>query len=658
MVTVAKSAGFCFGVSRSIELLDRCILEGKKVYTLGPIIHNETVVGDYQKKGVGLVAHTAEIPDGATAVIRSHGVAQCVYDELEKRKLDVCDATCPFVERIHKMAKQAEAEGRTLIVVGTKNHPEVEGICGFCKDVVVVQNVEELENLTKNGDILPNRPITMVAQTTLNLENWKNCSKYLKKFYTNAKIFDTICLATFERQNEAAVLSQASDVMIVLGGRESSNTRKLYEICSENCANTYCALDISGVPLDEIKSLYGNCGQLRIGITAGASTPAYVIKEAKIKMDELEKSFDEALEESLITLTTGDRVRGIVIGFTPTEVLVDLGTKQAAYIPASEVSTDPNVDPSDVLKVGDEIEVFVTRVNDVDGYIYLSKKRVDSIKGIEELQKAYEEKTVLEGTISEVVKGGAILYCNGVRVFIPASQCPVKKGEELEPLVGTTHNFRIIDFDRRRNKIVGSIAVLVREARKAAVEQFWAEAEVDKRYKGVVKSLTNYGAFVDLGGVDGMVHVTELAWSKIKHPSIVCKVGDELEVYIKEMDKENNRISLGYKDLTENPWKVLENNYNVGDVVNVKIARIVPFGAFAEVIPGVDGLIHISQIANKRIENPANELTIGQEVQAKIIAIDLENQKVSLSIRALLEPEAPVAEEAAEEVAVEETEAE
>ncbi len=646
MVTVAKSAGFCFGVNRSIELLDKCIQEGKAVYTLGPIIHNETVVGDYKDKGVTVAQDVSEIPEGATVVIRSHGVPQCVYDKLAKRELNVCDATCPFVERIHKMAKQADDEGRTLVVVGTKNHPEVEGICGFCKDVVVVQNVEELEKLAENKDFSADKPISVVAQTTLNLENWKNCSKYLKKFYTNQKIFDTICFATFERQNEAATLSQASDVMIVLGGRESSNTRKLYEICAKNCANTYCALDISGIPLDEIKKLYDKHGQLRIGITAGASTPAYVIKEAKIKMDELEKSFDEALEESLITLTTGDRVRGIVIGFTPTEVLVDLGTKQAAYIPASEVSTDPNVDPSDVLKVGDEIEVFVTRVNDVDGYIYLSKKRVDSIKGIEELQKAYEEKTVLEGTISEVVKGGVILYCNGVRVFIPASQCPVKKGEELEPLVGTTHKFRIIDFDRRRNKVVGSIAVLIREARKAAVEQFWAEAEVDKRYKGVVKSLTNYGAFVDLGGVDGMVHVTELAWSKIKHPSIVCKVGDELEVYIKEMDRENNRISLGYKDLTENPWKVLEDNYNVGDVVNVKIARIVPFGAFAEVIPGVDGLIHISQIANKRIENPANELTIGQEVEAKIIAIDLENQKVSLSIRALLEPEVPVAEEA------------
>lgn len=657
MSKVAQSAGFCFGVNRSIELLNKAIATGKKVSTFGPIIHNKTVVDEYAAKGVSIIDDVSEVQDGGIVVIRSHGIPKEIHEQLSEKNIEIYDATCPFVSRIHGMARRADEENRHLIVIGTKNHPEVEGICSFAQNVTVAQDVDELADIVEKETEITQKPLTVVAQTTLNIENWENCGKYLKKMCTKPEIFDTICGATFERQIEAAAIAQESDIMIVLGGADSSNTKKLYEICKSKCMHTYQALDCSELPIDEIKELIKNEGLLKIGITAGASTPANVIKEAKIKMDELAKSFEEALEESLITLTTGDRVRGIVIGFTPTEVLVDLGTKQAAYIPASEVSTDPNVDPSDVLKVGDEIEVFVTRVNDVDGYIYLSKKKVDSLKGIEALQKAYEDGTLLEGKIEEVVKGGVILFTNGARVFIPASQCPVRMGEDLQPLVGTTQTFKIIDFERRRNKIVGSINAPIREARKAAAEKFWAEAEVDKRYTGVVKSLTNYGAFVDLGGVDGMVHINELAWSKIKHPSIVCKVGDEIDVYIKEMDREKNRISLGYKELTENPWKVLEANYHVGDVVTVKIARIVPFGAFAELIPGVDALIHISQIANKRIENPANELSVGQEVDAKITNIDIENQRVSLSIRALLEPEKPAAPAEEEVATLEETEA-
>ncbi|MDP4153082.1 MAG: 30S ribosomal protein S1 [Bacillota bacterium] len=458
-------------------------------------------------------------------------------------------------------------------------------------------------------------------------------------------ISDTICNATSERQTEAADIASQADMVFVVGSRGSSNTKKLYEVCGGLCTETYLIENASELPLGHIKNAAIKKSDLVIGVCAGASTPAYIIKEAIYKMEEIknelesEKSFAEALEESLITLNTGDRVRGTVIGITPTEVQVNLGTKQAAYIPVSELTSDPNAKVEDIVKVGDEVEVFVTRVNDADGVITLSKRKADAIKGLEELGKAVEEDTIFEGKVAETLERGVVIYHNGVRVFIPASHCPVARDASLADMAGKTFRFKIIQFDKRKNKIIGSIRNVLREERKAAEEAVWADIAVDKRYKGKVKSLTSYGAFVDIGGVDGMVHISELAWGKIKHPANVVKVGDEIEVYVKELDPEKKRISLGYKDLIENPWEKLKNTYKVGDTVKATVVRLVPFGAFAEVIPGVDGLIHISQIANKRIEHPSSELSVGQEVDAKILDIDLENMKVSLSIRALLEPE-------------------
>ncbi len=656
-IKVAETAGFCFGVKRAVEMAEKiAAADSERLYTFGDLIHNETVVNNLAEKGVFSCEDIGTFSVGDKVLIRAHGISDCVRREIEKTGATVYDATCPFVERIHKIVREYSGEYTVVFVIGAKEHPEVKGIAGCGNNVFVFSNDIELEEFLQKNEFFKKKLPIMVAQTTLDMLIWEKCLKFVKKIYTSPKIFDTICSATYERQTEGAEIAAQSDIFIVLGSSKSSNTLKLFDIGKRNCKNTFLAQSKDELPVDLIRDMQHGNRDFLIGLTAGASTPTYIIKEAIKTMDELKitENFEELLEQSLITLNTGDRVRGTVIGFASNhDVMVDLGTKQAAYIPASEAGTG-NANPEDVFNVGDEVEVFVTRVNDVDGVIMLSKKKVDSIRGFEAVAKAAEDKTVLEGKFTEVVKGGAIISYNGIRVFVPASLCPVKKGEDLAVLVGQDAKFVILEFDRRRNKILGSVKDVLRSERKAALEKFWEEAEVGKKYKGVVKSLTNYGAFVDIGGIDGMVHVSELAWTKVKHPSIVVKVGDEIEVVVKELDKEKNRIALGYKELSENPWKVLADSYKVGDVVNVTIARLVPFGAFAEVIPGIDGLIHISQIANKKIERPASELSVGQKVDAKIVGVDLENQKLSLSIRALLAAEEePAAEEAVAEEAAE-----
>ncbi len=649
-INVAKTAGFCFGVRRAVELAETLARDGELI-TYGELIHNKSVVDNLAQKGIHSCENISSFNENSRILIRAHGVSDEIKRGIAHTGAKVFDATCPYVEKIHNIVREHSDGVTQICIIGDKNHPEVQGIAGCGRNVFVFADLGELVDFMAQHPNFKEYCTIFVAQTTLDMHIWAELFKFVKKNYTSAKIFDTICKATCERQEEARALSSKSDMFIVLGSEKSSNTCKLYDIGKQSCACTYLAESALGLPIEEIKAKASSSCKINIGLTAGASTPSYIIKEAIKTMDELKntENFEEMLEESLITLNTGDRVRGTVIGFASNhDVMVDLGTKQAAYIPASEACSG-NSNPEEVFNVGDEVEVFVTRVNDVEGMISLSKKKVDSIRGYEELAKAAEEKTVLEGKFADVVKGGAIISYNGVRVFVPASHCPVKKDEDLSVLAGQPAKFVIIEFDRRRNKIVGSVKNVLRNEKREAQEKFWADAEVGKKYKGVVKSLTNYGAFVDIGGIDGMVHISELAWTKIKHPSIAVKVGDEIEVVVKELDKEKNRIALGYKELSENPWQVLANNYKVGDVVSVEIARLTAFGAFAEVIPGIDGLIHISQIANKKIERPSSELTVGQKVDAKIVGIDIENQKLSLSIRALLEPEK------AEETPAEET---
>ena len=644
-VRIAESAGFCFGVNRAVELVEQAAKAGKRVVTLGPIIHNRHVVDHFQAMGVKVIDTPEEARAGDTVIIRSHGVGRAVYEALEKRDVEIIDATCPFVKRIHTIVSRAEEEGRLPVIIGTPTHPEVVGIAGWCSQCRIFENKTDLEKWALSQENLKNLAICMVSQTTSTEFLWKTCVEFAKKQFTNLKIFDTICRATEYRQSEAAELSRSCQAMVVVGDPKSSNTGRLAMICREHCSRVFL-VDHAG----ELKP-EDFCGVTDVGITAGASTPAWIIKEVNKTMSEItnveavqEESFAELLEQSIKTLNTGDKVTGIVTGIGNTEVQVDLGTKHAGYIPYDEVSTDPAVKPEDILKVGDEIEVFVVRVNDQEGTVQLSKKKLDGLKVWDDMAAWVEDKTTVEGTITEENKGGLVASVKGIRVFIPASQSGIAKGGDMAGMVGKTVQMKITEVNRARRRVIGSIRAVTSEARKTAQEKIWAEIENGKKYHGVVKSLTSYGAFVDIGGVDGMVHVSELSWNRIKTPADVVKVGDEIDVYVISFDPEKHKISLGYKTAEMNPWNQFMTKYNVGDVVDAKIVKLMTFGAFAEILPGVDGLIHISQIADRRIGKPEDVLSEGQEVKVKITDVDAENKRISLSIRALLEQ--PAEEEA------------
>ena len=637
-IILAKTAGFCFGVDRAVEMVNESVRRGNKTATLGPIIHNRHVVEQFRKDGIGVIDSPEQARPGDMVIIRSHGVSREVFERLTATGAEIIDATCPFVKRIHGLVSQAEAEGRLPIIIGTPTHPEVEGIAGWCGDCRIFDGPEALMRWVAEEQIDPNMPICMVSQTTSTESLWKLCRDFAKKQFTNLKIFDTICKATEDRQTEAAELSRKCQAMVVVGDAKSSHTGRLAMICREYCDRVALVDDAS-----ELEPAFF-AGITDVGITAGASTPAWIIKEVNKTMSEItnveavqEENFAELLEQSIKTLNTGDKVIGTVTGIGNTEVQVDLGTKHAGYIPYDEVSTDPSVKPEDILKVGDQIEVFVVRVNDQEGTVQLSKKKLDGMKVWDEMAEFVENKTTIDAVITEENKGGLVANVKGIRVFIPASQSGVAKGGDMSAMVGKPVQLKITEVNRARRRAIGSIRAVNAETRKAAQEKIWSEIEVGKKYHGVVKSLTSYGAFVDIGGVDGMVHVSELSWNRIKTPADVVKVGDEIDVYVISFDPEKHKISLGYKTAEMNPWNQFMTNYAVGDVVDAKVVKLMTFGAFAEILPGVDGLIHISQIADRRIGKPEDVLSEGQEVKVKITDVDAENKRISLSIRALLE---------------------
>ncbi|MFI3326383.1 MAG: bifunctional 4-hydroxy-3-methylbut-2-enyl diphosphate reductase/30S ribosomal protein S1 [Clostridia bacterium] len=632
-VTLANSAGFCFGVDRAVKTVYKLLEQGEKVSTLGPIIHNRQMVEELESKGVKTISCISEAEKDEVLVIRAHGIPEADLEEIKQSGIKFVDATCPFVTKIHQLVKKHSLDGKTILIAGDKEHPEVKGIIGYCQtQAFAFKTFEEFEEILEKNQNFSEKSVLMCAQTTFNVSLWEKCLKSIKKVCTNAIIFDTICRATVIRQSEAEMLAQNNDVMIVVGGKESSNTAKLAEVCKKY-TTTYLIEEAYQLPKLQSK--------IKIGITAGASTPASIIKEVLVTMTEIneipEMNFEELLEESLKSFNTDEKVRGVVVSIAQNEVYVDVGRKQAGFIPANELSQDPNAKPEDVVKVGDEIDLLIMKTNDQEGTIMLSKKRIDALKGWDDLQVALDDNAILEAKVTEVVKGGVIIAYNGVRVFIPASQATANRGDALEELKGEVKQFKIIEVNRQRRRAVGSIRVVAREERKAAQAKLWETLEEGQTFDGTVKSLTSFGAFVDLGGVDGMVHISELSWNRIKHPSEVIAVGDVLNVYIKSLDKENSRISLGYKKAEDNPWEVLKASYPVGTVCPAKIVSMTTFGAFARILPGVDGLIHISQIADKRIEKPQDVLKVGQEVDVKITEVDLDKKRISLSIRALLE---------------------
>jgi len=666
-VLLAKSAGFCYGVERAVALAEQTA-RSRGGAMLGSLIHNDNVIAELTALGMRQIASPDEARAGEPVVIRSHGERRETLETLRARGAEIVDATCPNVRRTQRLVESAERDGAQVVIIGEANHPEVIAIASRCTGAMVCDSPETIESRLAGGEFDPDKPVVAVSQTTCIRAVLENCLNFLKKRCTNLKAYDTICGATQKRQTEAAEIAAKVDVMVVVGDRKSANTRHLTELCQEACSRV-----IQIETADELSpDVFFGC--ITAGLTAGASTPASIIKEVyatmteEIKMEETmtektaieepkmeevkaeesaaeeaktaegTESFEELLEKSFKTLNTGDKVTGVVTAIGSTEIQVDLGCKQAGYIPVSELSADPDAKVEDIVHVGDEIETYIVRVNDVEGYATLSKKRLDAVKVWEDIEKAVEEKSVLTGVVSEVNKGGIVVSVKGVRVFVPASQSGQPRDADLSSMVKQPVKLRVTEVNRARRRVVGSIRSVQNEARAAAQKEVWDNIEVGKRYDGVVKSMTSYGVFVDIGGVDGMVHISELSWSRIKHPSEIVKVGDHLEVYVISFDAEKRKISLGVKDRTQNPWDVFMKTYQVGDVAKVRIVKLMTFGAFAEVVPGVDGLIHISQIADRRIEKPGDVLTEGETVEAKITAVDEEKKKISLSIRAILTP--------------------
>ena len=645
-ITKAKTAGFCFGVNRAVDMTQTLAKSGVKVATMGPLIHNNQAVRRLEAIGV-LTLSDLNVPDGYEVVLRSHGVEKQVCEHFEKAGITTHDATCPYVKKIHRIAQKTGREGKTLLVAGDANHPEVKGIVSYCGSEVFVFNrpqaLEDWLNIGRNRQ----KSCVLVAQTTYMLKKWQESVNITKKLCTDCEIFDTICRATSERQTEAAQLAQNSDLMIVIGGRHSSNTQKLVDVCSRYCKT---------VSIETVKELSPELfiNIQNVGVTAGASTPAFIIQEVLNKMSEVIRedgmSFEEMLNESYANqpkVFRGAKIKGVVTGVSANEVTVDIGTKHTGFIKASELSDDPSAKVEDLVKKGDELNLIVIKPNDQEGTVELSKKRYDAMEGMDAVVEAAETGEILTATIAEAVKGGLVAYVNGVRVFIPASLA-AGRNESLEDLVKTKQEIKIIEASKEgsRRKVIGSIRAVKDEKNNELKEKFWAEVEEGKHYNGVVKSLTRYGAFVDLGGVDGLVHMSELTWEKIRHPGEILKVGDEIDVFVKSIDKENNRISLGHKKEEDNPWTKLENEYPLGTVLTGTVASITKFGAFVKILPGIDGLVHISEISHERVEDPNAVLKVGQEVQVKLIGVDFEAKRVSLSIKQTVE--APAKEESEE----------
>ena len=643
-ITVAKTAGFCFGVDRAVKLVYNEIYSGCKAATLGEIIHNPTVVNDLKERGVRVISSPDEALEGERVVIRSHGAGADVYRRLEELGIGYSDGTCPFVRRIQKIAEECSQKGMTVVIMGDSTHPEVIGIAGHCTgNAVILPDDKALSEFLKKIFENPQKKVAIMPQTTYNISMWQKCREEAS-LYEGAVLFDTICSATEKRQKEAELLAAESDIMIVIGGRHSSNTVKLFRICSGLCGVCFHVEGPEEIPLLKMPEGFSYKSDIRIGITAGAATPAHIIKEVKNQMSEKmtnmdeDFNFEEALDASFKKIYTGNRVKGYITAVTNTEAVVDVGTKHTGYVALSELTDDPSLKPCDVVKVGDEVEFIVTKINDSEGIVQLSKKKVDALKGFDEIAKAKEEGTVLEGVVTNVVKGGVIVLSNGVRVFIPASQATMRRDEDYTALVG--QHVQLVVTECSGRKIVGSINKVTAEQNKAKREEFWANVEVGKTYTGVVKSLTSYGAFVDIGGVDGLCHISELSWNRIKHPSEVVSVGDTIEVYVKDIDTENHKVSLGYKKAEDNPWEQLKNNYPIGSTFHAPVVSLTKFGAFVRILPGVDGLVHISEISNDRVEKVSDVLKVGDMVDVKLLDVDFDKKRISLSMKALLNDDA------------------
>ena len=670
MITVAENAGFCFGVRRATDTLEALIekkSKGDLLCTLGRLIHNEQYCQYLAENGVlelgendleGVI-DKARQGTCVTIVIRTHGVEKRLQDLLDNSakelpNLKIVDCTCPYVKKIHKIANENSSESEPFYLIGKEDHPEVRSIMSYVKGQgKCFVNAQELESYLASLESYDFQ-VNLVAQTTQKLTEWKKCQKILKKFFTNCKIFDTICIVTEKRQAEAEILSQECDAMLIIGGKESSNTQKLYQVCKSNCENSFWIQSAKDLDLVD----FGNAK--KIGITAGASTPDGIIQEVKRTMSNIvEESFAELFAKeceenaSKAKVYKGRTVTGIVMAISEKDIELDLGAKMTGVITRDQITDSNDVKLAEMFKIGDSVDAFVIDVSDRDGIAILSKKKVDADKSWKKMTEYRDSQEVVSAKVIEATKGGLVVEIDGVRAFVPMSMIGTAKGEAIDSFVGTTQDVVVTEVKDSPRKVVASMRKVVEAKKAEAKEALWNSLEEGMVFEGPVKSVVQFGVFVDLGGADGLVHRSELSWKKFRNPSDIVKVGDVLKVYIKSFDKESGKISLGCRTEEENPWNIFKSQYAVEDVCEVKVVGLTTFGAFAEIVPGVDGLIHISQIADQKIENIADVIKVGDVVNAKIVAIDDEKQKVSLSVRALL-PKAEAEEEVVEEEPVSE----
>ena len=631
-VIKAKTAGFCFGVKRAVDTVYKQVdTKCGQIYTYGPIIHNEEVIKDMRDKGV-IVLRSEEDLDmisQGTVIIRSHGVEKRIYEKIEQKGLRIVDATCPFVKKIHNIVSEKSGEGFHIIIIGNPEHPEVVGIKGWAKDnVTVIQSAEDAECFTADRK----EKICIVSQTTFNYNKFKDLVEiFLKKSY-DSTVLKTICNATEERQTEARAIARKVDAMFVVGGRHSSNTQKLYEICKEECKNTYfieTLVDLESKPFQS----FG-----RVGITAGASTPNKIIEEVQ-KMSEM--SFEQMLDESFKTIHNGEVVEGTVIDVKPDEIILNIGYKADGILTKNEYSNDSSIDLHTVAQPGDKMEVKVLKVNDGEGQVLLTYKRLAAEKGNKRLEEAFENHEVLKAKVTQVLNGGLSVVVEETRVFIPASLVSDVYEKDLSKYADQEIEFVITEFNPRRRRIIGDRKQLIVAEKKKLQEELFARIAVGDVVEGTVKNVTDFGAFIDLGGADGLLHISEMSWGRVENPKKVFKVGETVKVLIKDIN--GDKIALSLKFPEENPWLNAADKYAVGNVVEGCVARMTDFGAFVELEPGVDALLHVSQISREHIEKPADVLKIGQEITAKVVDFNEEDKKISLSMKAL-ENEEPVEE--------------
>lgn len=631
-IYIAENAGFCFGVKRAIDITEEALNSLVKTNSLGLLIHNKQEVERLEKKGLNVLQDVKQVEDKENLIIRSHGETLKKKKEIKSLGYNLIDATCPILLSIYKKIQKAESEGYTIVIIGDRNHPEIIAMCGqISSEAIIINSVEEAEKLKNKKNLY------IISQTTNLIEKFLKLSDIINRSNTNVVIKNTICNATKLRQQSAVELAKQMEAMIVIGGKTSSNTNKLYELSKKHCKNSFRIETINDLSLQEVLKYK------KIGITAGASTPEWIIEEVVQVMDNYSKDeFVEQVEGSITKIYPKDVVKGSVIYVTDNEVMVNIGYSSDGIIKLDELSTDPDKKPKDLFTEGQEIEVYVIKLDDGEGNVVLSTRRVEGLKNWKKLVEIYENDETVNAEVIKEVKGGLLASILGINAFIPGSQITTSYVKDLSPYVGQTLECKIISIDEKKRRLVLSRRQIEEAAEKERIDKAWENIEVDKILPGKVERLTDFGAFVDVGGIDGLIHISDISWRRIKHPSDVLTVGDEIEVKVLRANKEKNRISLGLKQLTKKPFELFMENNNVGDIVTGEVVNLLDFGAFVRLEEGVEGLVHVSQISYEHVEKPSDELNIGDKIQVKILDINPETKRIALSIKETLEkPEMP-----------------